>query len=409
MRVMVFLEDRFFKTRNGSIYSNTNNDYSLWCRYLQVFDEVLVAARVSEIPAPQLDRSPANGPSVNFYPLPYYVGPWQYLLKRREINRLAKQAIGKANAFILRIPSGLGTLVWRHLMCEKIPYGVEVIGSSLDSAKTLGTNVLLKNLLARVWVKNQKLQCRHAAAAAYVTEDYLQKLCPPGAWATYFSDVDLADSAITGDDRLEEHLMLVDDAVNKGRPFRICHAGTMEVLYKGQDKLLQAIALCRANGHDIQLVLLGDGRCRQYLAEKAKVLGISESVEFLGSLPPGDEVREQLDKADLFVLPSLTEGMPRVLIEAMARGLPCIGSSVGGIPELLDPEDMVPPGKPRILSQSIESVIGDIERLKKMARRNLNTAKKYRADELNKRRVGFYRKLVEQTSIWHESRHRSSS
>ena len=69
---------------------------------------------------------------------------------------------------------------------------------------------------------------------------------------------------------------------------------------------------------------------------KAKAL--RDRVRFRGQLTTPVDVRAELDRADLFVLPSRQEGLPRAMIEAMARALPCIGSSVGGIPELLQPK-----------------------------------------------------------------------
>jgi glycosyltransferase involved in cell wall biosynthesis len=84
-----------------------------------------------------------------------------------------------------------------------------------------------------------------------------------------------------------------------------------------------------------------------------------------------------LDKADVFVLPSYQEGLPRAMIEAMARALPCIGSTVGGIPELLNQEDMIPPGNVAALADKIRSVVTNPERMNMMSARNWEKAKKY--------------------------------
>lgn len=72
-------------------------------------------------------------------------------------------------------------------------------------------------------------------------------------------------------------------------------------------------------------------------------LGVADRVTFVGTVPAGAAVRAHLDAADLVVVPSRTEGLPRALIEAMARGLPAVGTTVGGIPELLADVDLVPP------------------------------------------------------------------
>jgi len=133
---------------------------------------------------------------------------------------------------------------------------------------------------------------------------------------------------------------------------------------------------------------------------------LSDQVKFLGKLPAGDPVRAQLDKADIFVLPSKTEGLPRALIEAMARGLPCIGSTVGGIPELLPLADMVPPGDADALANKIREVATDHTRMAEMSARNLAQASRYHEKVLHKQRIQFYQYVKERTEEWLSQRMR---
>lgn len=88
------------------------------------------------------------------------------------------------------------------------------------------------------------------------------------------------------------------------------------------------------------------------------------------------------------------------MIEAMARGLPCIGSSVGGIPELLPPEDMVPSEEPLALANKIAEVLASPARMKSMAMRNVAVAAQYKDDVLRSRRVAFYQYVRDQTEDW---------
>jgi glycosyltransferase involved in cell wall biosynthesis len=123
-------------------------------------------------------------------------------------------------------------------------------------------------------------------------------------------------------------------------------------------------------------------------------------VRFLGHLPPGDAVRKELDAADLFVLPSRTEGLPRALIEAMARALPCIGSSVGGIPELLSPSERFPPDDVDALAGKILEILGDRNRCSRLSHENLQKAGDHHLDALRPRRQAFYRAVREATAEW---------
>ena len=397
MRVMVALENRFLKTRSGNIYSTTVCDYNFWKRYLQVFDEVIVFARVAEIPETELDKPAANGPNVSFILLPTFIGPWQYLQHRHELKILAKKALPKADAYILRIPGMAASLLWYCLEKERLPYGVEVVGHAWSALGKGTVKSLLRPFARYILAREQKKQCQNAAAAAYVTESYLQSKYPSGGWSTYCSDIDLANDSIIDEQKLAERLAALRNAVDGKRPFRICHIGSMSALYKAQDVLIEAVAICRKKGFDTELTLLGDGKYQQMFIEKAKQLGILNCVNFAGRVPPGRPVIEQLDRADMFVLPSLTEGMPRSLIEAMARGLPCIGTNVGGITELLAEEDTVAPRKTDELAKKMIATMCSFERLGQMASRNRRKANEYRAGELNKKRIEFYNKIVEET------------
>ncbi len=84
----------------------------------------------------------------------------------------------------------------------------------------------------------------------------------------------------------------------------------------------------------------------------------------------------------------------------MARALPCIGSTVGGIPELLPPEDMIPPGDVAALAGKIRDVTTDPKRMARMSARNLEKAKEYRDEALREQRNEFYRYVREMTEAW---------
>jgi glycosyltransferase involved in cell wall biosynthesis len=88
------------------------------------------------------------------------------------------------------------------------------------------------------------------------------------------------------------------------------------------------------------------------------------------------------------------------MIEAMARALPCVGSTVGGIPELLPREDMVPPGDADALARKIIEIVSDPQRMQRMSARNLARAGDFQEEVLRERRLEFYRYVREQTEEW---------
>ena len=99
---------------------------------------------------------------------------------------------------------------------------------------------------------------------------------------------------------------------------------------KGHADLLRALAACRNAGHDFQLDILGTGREENALKTLVSELDLDSRVRFHGFTT---EVGAALAKADLFALPSLSEGLPNTLLEAMAQGLPAVARNVGGVAE----------------------------------------------------------------------------
>jgi glycosyltransferase involved in cell wall biosynthesis len=130
---------------------------------------------------------------------------------------------------------------------------------------------------------------------------------------------------------------------------------------KGHEHLLRAVARLRARGVAAAVLLAGDGPLRPQLEALAGELGLAESVQFLGNVPRAGDV---LAVADLFVLPSLVEGMPLALLEAMSAGKAAIATSVGGIPEVIQPDVnglLVPPADETALANAIARLLGSRE------------------------------------------------
>ena len=395
MRIVVTIEHRFEGTPDGAVWTQTQFPYSFWTRYLEVFDEVNVVARVRPTNSVPDDYKRVDGENVSVSPIPYYVGPWQYLKRSLQVKRAARNAVGGHDAVMLRPSSPIADCIEPLLQRTNHPYGVEVVADPYDVFAPGSIKHPLRPFFR--WFAPRKLrhQCANAAAAAYVTQFALQRRYPPSpeAFSTYFSDVQLPERAFASAPRSPK---------TDGK-FTLIAVGTLAQLYKAPNILIEAIAVGVKEGLDLELVWVGDGKYRPELEQQANELNIGDRVHFLGQLSAGDAVREQLDRADLFVLPSYQEGLPRATIEAMARGLPCIGSTVGGFPELLASEDMVPPGDISALAQKIREVVTDPDRMAQMSARNLEKTKNYQEEALRERRIKFYQHLRKTTEAWLET------
>ena len=127
---------------------------------------------------------------------------------------------------------------------------------------------------------------------------------------------------------------------------------------KAIDVLLRACADPVLKGHNFRLVVVGQGPLRPALEQLAVQLGIADRVRFAGSLAQ-TELPRWYRAADVFVLPSHSEGVPNVLLEASACGTPWVASRVGGIPEIahLGTSRMVTPNTPDELAQAIRETL----------------------------------------------------
>lgn len=336
-------------------------------------------ARVQEVNHPADTWKRVTGPGVSVVALPSYPGLHGILRSALGIVFKLNRVIKRDCAVILRIPSVLALPISWILTIRRHPYGVEVVGDVAAGFSKGAVNHPLRPLLKMIGTQNVRQLCWNACAAAYVTEHTLQQRYPPSprTFVTHYSSVELPDEIIRS------------EAKNSSNsPFTIVSVGSMARTYKRFDVLIKAVEQCRAQGLDVKLVLIGDGEARPIFEEIAHPLG--EQVHFTGELPGSEYVREELMRADLFVLASAHEGLPRAMIEAMAAGLPCIGTTVGGTPELLPQEDMVSPGDVPALAKKLMEVLSDPTRMRQMSERNLATARRYSNSVLREMRHHFY-------------------
>lgn len=130
---------------------------------------------------------------------------------------------------------------------------------------------------------------------------------------------------------------------------------------KGQAILLESVMQLQKLGISVTLTLVGMGPDEQSLRQYADRLGISEQVHFTGAIDQ-DHILDYYKAADMFVLPSFAEGLPVVLMEAMAMEIPCITTAITGIPELIDNGRdglLVPASDSTSLTQAIEQLVKD--------------------------------------------------
>lgn len=145
---------------------------------------------------------------------------------------------------------------------------------------------------------------------------------------------------------------------------------------KGLGHLLRAVDILRKRGRRVRVEIIGDGPLRGALENQLHEFGLVDTVEILGA-QPHEKVRLAYQRASLFVLPCTVaengdrDGIPNVLLEAMASGVPVISTKISGIPELIESERdglLVPPNDPVVLADAIERIFTSPDLGERLAR-----------------------------------------
>lgn len=136
--------------------------------------------------------------------------------------------------------------------------------------------------------------------------------------------------------------------------------------YKGHEFFLKALKEVCNRHSNVCALLIGDGDLREQLEMLSFELGLKDKVFFLGTR---DDVQKLLRGIDIFVLPSLFEGMPNAIMEAMASKKPVIATNVGGVPELVTDGEtgyLVPPKQPKEMANMIIQLLNDSKKREEM-------------------------------------------
>lgn len=153
------------------------------------------------------------------------------------------------------------------------------------------------------------------------------------AFVNIISNVKLKNS-----DFINEIIKFDNSKVN----IELISIGSLEQMYKSPDVVIDAIAKLVTLNYSVHLTWIGEGKFKDSMVNYAQSKGVHNYVSFIGYVSNKQELNKLLDASDIFVLVSRAEAQGRAIIEAMARGKIVIGSNVGGIPENVSPEFLVP-------------------------------------------------------------------
>jgi glycosyltransferase involved in cell wall biosynthesis len=384
MKLMFAHDSKFLVNQQGDVFSKGNFPYSVWQRYLSVFDELLVVGRKENQILDDTKLSRSSGPNVFFYMLPSLSGAISRIKNYNEVERNITKVMQDSDAVLIRLPSEIGLSALRVAKKINKPFAVEVVGCAWDGLWYFGNwqgklYAPLHSLLTKQAIKNSE-------CTIYVTEHFLQKRYPSKGTVYSCSNVLLNMN--------EEVLIKRLNRISEMNEIKkIGLIGNLGSKIKGIDVAIRSLPAVAKSFPQIQLHILGGGNPRK-LNELASKLEVSDRVYYHGIKPSGNEVHQWLDEIDIYIQPSKTEGLPRAMIEAMSRGCPCIGASTGGIPELLEEEFLHNRNNGNELAKRIIMLGSDRNALKEQAERNFERVLLYSSEEHHKIRTKFLKNLL---------------
>lgn len=380
---VAFIFDTVLVENDSDFYGMTLNYDFFVSRYLSMFNSMIVSTRVVSSARAKGDVSGykiVNGPSVEVIPIRTYRDIPDAIRNRKKIIGELEEVIAKSDKVIIRMPSVLGMFATK--ICKKLKkdYLIELVACPWDGYIN-HTNPIGK-LLAPIMYFKTKGVVSNAPNVLYVTNDFLQRRYPTNGKSCGCSDVVINE---INDLDLQSRLNKMN-SLDFDKKIILGTVANVGMKYKGHRYVFEAIYELKKLGKNFEYRLIGNGD-QTRLRTLVKKLGLEQEVIFLGSLPH-KEVFEELKAIDVYIQPSLQEGLPRAVVEAMSLACPVIGSNAGGMPELISQSMIFEKRKVGQLINILKTM--NKETLVVESKNNFNKAKEFEDNKLTKIRQRFY-------------------
>lgn len=384
LTICTFIHDfRFYEYKN-QVYSSGQFSYeNFWKkRYLKFYNEVNVIARGLSVNEKPKNSIIIAGNSINFIKAGNLMS-FKGILSYFDIKKTIINYCEKSNIIIIRLPSSLGLLAARICRKKNYKYIIEVVGSYYESMYYHGG--LISKLLAIPLNLLMKFEVKESQKVLYVTNKYLQIKYPNGNYNIACSDVEINNNIKC----IKERFAKIDNYSEKSK-YIFGLVGSLNVNYKGHNTAIKIMNILKKKGLNTELHFLGNGNKEKWvkLAQKMNV-----PLVFDNEKESGIEMENWYKNLDFLLLPSLTEGMPRVLVEALSVGCPVIASNVGDIPYILGVNNTTSPKDAKKYAFSILNYINNNNCLKDYINTNYDKVhNNFSSKLLNEKRNKFYEK-----------------
>ena len=379
--------DEYIYHVNGKYYAGSESRKEFLTRYLRIFNKVRYVLRCIEEDDLKPGRALLDDERIEIIPVPIFHGPVQYAIKYFEIRKAIYGATIGCDAAILRLPSTVAQRISRQVLKAGIPFATEIVFDACDGATT--ANNVFEKVLWRIIDRQMRSTCAKADGVSCVTAKYLQQ--------RYFSKKTNHFESSYSTLNLDKSFFTSPRPYPNKAVFTIAHVDLQIGLHsrKGTDIIIRALAkLKKEKNIIVNVKFAGDDwdNSKETIMNYAKEYGVEVQVDCPGLLSR-TELSSLLDRSDLFVLPTKAEGLPRVIIEAIAKGLPTITTPASGNPELISEDYLVPFYDVDTLADKIERLVTDKYEYERVSKRNYEHSLQFEGSILQERRDEFYRKL----------------
>lgn len=379
---LLFVHEGYITEENKVFYSNAYNSENI-LRYKTIANTITFLTRTKKFDKSDRNHNRLDIDGFNFIGVENYrslKGVFNY----NEIRKTIRDAVKRTDYLVARLPSDMGSLAIKYARRYDKKYLVELVGCPWDA---LWNHSILGKLLAPFLYIQTKKNIRKAPFVIYVTERYLQERYPTEGVSTNCSNVTLQGFNKSG---IEDRIKRINN-IDENHKLIIGTVGAVDVNYKGQEYIIKAIGELKKEGNqNFEYQLIGGGN-QNRLKKIAGKYNLIDEIKFLGSLPH-EEVFNWLDTIDIYIQPSLTEGLPRSVIEAMSKGLPVFGTNVGGIPELIDKDCLFK--RKSIEDIKTKLILLDKTTLEHLSRENYSKAKVYEKSQIETKRNQIFKEFA---------------
>lgn len=285
-------------------------------------------------------------------------------------SRVLWDVLGQADLVCIDMPNGAGVLAVILCRLRRKPFLVRLIGDWASTVILSGRPSTIRKAKAVIAELLSRFVVRFSPLVFVQGQELYEKHHRHNPRAVTLS---MAHSSLT------EEVFFERGSDAFCNPIRVLSVSGI-VKLKGLDVLAQSLRILRDRGVNVEWWCAGGGPERNALETLCTDLGLADRVRFWGYVPFGPNLLSLYRQADIFALPSLSEGVPNALLEAMANSLPVIATAVGGIPGVVKNRQtglLVTPGRPDELAQAIAGLASDHDLVIRMRAAALQTAKSY--------------------------------